>query len=610
MKSNTFWVFLLFTLFASLGHAQTITISTDRPNPNEIVHEGIYIQVEISSTYEIQNVQANVENRSVPLAVALANIWTNTIPTTGLSYGGKTLTIIATDVFGNSNQVQRTISYDLPPTMSVNSPSFGFVVRTNLPVDVVGMDDSPTNPTVQLWNFVPDTVIVQSSGSLKTNMVLASPQVLDYFFLTKDTAGQTVHTHRLIYVEMSSNLVEVARVSDGEIQDAQPDRILFTSIDNHGGLIGNYDSSTDFRLMFKSRLDGTETLVNEEIGTNFVGEFLTPQGVLFVLPDGFRQWQNGTLLSYVPLYPSSLPLVRGSFAACNGNYAHLLGLYLCDLVSTNVYVITNSASLMSLDLAADGDVVFIPPPSLDSTHPVFRFRNGVNTLLASDPVNTNSNPKTDGNNICYIKTTSTNQILMLITNGVETPIASGLAIGSDLQINNGWIAYSRNSGSGTMQVWRRSPEGANTQLTFFGSSSTVTALAANGEIAIFNGLELYISKGTWPPVDIVSSPTILSNFLIPALKPFWQVDRWYATLGGSLFQIHTGLPQIQRVNLTNGVMQLDIMAAAGQHVVTQTSSNLADWVDLATNNIADESVLQVVDPATNTSAKFYRLKAQ
>jgi len=147
-------------------------------------------------------------------------------------------------------------------------------------------------------------------------------------------------------------------------------------------------------------------------------------------------------------------------------------------------------------------------------------------------------------------------------------------------------------------------------LTFFGSSSSVAALAPNGEVAVYNGLELYISKGAWPPVDIATSPAMLFNSITPSLKPFWQVDRWYATLGGSLFQIFTGSPQIHKLAISNNVAKLDIMAASGQRVVTQVSSNLTDWVDLATNNISDGANLNVTDGTSAAPGKFYRLKVQ
>ena len=150
-------------------------------------------------------------------------------------------------------------------------------------------------------------------------------------------------------------------------------------------------------------------------------------------------------------------------------------------------------------------------------------------------------------------------------------------------MNNGWMAYTRDAGTGQYQVWRRSPDGATVQLTFFGSSSTLGALAPNGEVAFYNNSHLYISKGNWPPADVGLTP---SNYLGPFLRPFWQNGRWYATLGGSLFQIYTG-PQIISPQITPNTFRFDILGAIGQHIVSQSSTDLLHWTDLATNNIAD-----------------------
>ena len=227
-------------------------------------------------------------------------------------------------------------------------------------------------------------------------------------------------------------------------------------------------------------------------------------------------------------------------------------------------------------------------------------------MLASDPNTIFDYPQTDGSNVCsIIFPPGPNSMLVFLTNGATVKIADSPI---EYQMNNGWIAYTRNAGTGQYQVWRRSPEGATVQLTFFGSSSTLGALAPNGEVAFYNDSHLYISKGSWPPADAGLTP---GSYLGPYLRPFWQNGRWYATLGGSLFQIYTGNLQIISPQISANTFRFDILGAIGQHIVSQSSTDLLQWTDLATNIIADDASLGVTDTGLlGVPAKFYRLRLQ
>ena len=77
------------------------------------------------------------------------------------------------------------------------------------------------------------------------------------------------------------------------------------------------------------------------------------------------------------------------------------------------------------------------------------------SLLASDPNTYFDHPQTDGGNVCCIIFTGTNSLLVFLTTGATLKIAD---YPIEYLMNNGWMAYTRDAGTGQYQVWRRSPE--------------------------------------------------------------------------------------------------------------------------------------------------------
>src|SRR5215216_5247477 len=111
--------FVLFLGRVGSSDAQgNISIAVSQPASGALVGDALLVAVSINSTFELQLVTATVETRTTNLLSSGVG-WTNTVFLAGLARGQKTLTVMASDVFGNSNQVQRTFIYDLPPTLTV-----------------------------------------------------------------------------------------------------------------------------------------------------------------------------------------------------------------------------------------------------------------------------------------------------------------------------------------------------------------------------------------------------------------------------------------------------------------------------------------------------------
>jgi hypothetical protein len=581
---------IVFSSQIQQSYSQSVSVTINSPPFNMVAHENLYVSVQVTSTYQLQSCQAFVEDRTNQLTSS-PPYWIGTLSLAGLARGNKVLTVVATDVFGNSNQAQRSFVYDLPPTLSVTAPPNGTVVRSNLHVTASANDDGPTPPIIDAVDQ--SNFYARGTNTLDTNIFLADGQALTLTIRATDSLGQTTNITRQVYVVLSSNLVEVARVSAGEIRDMDGDRILFVS--NNG--------STNL-LMNKSRSTGTENVVYQT--TDSVGiTYLTPSGVAFEAPMNdssltrVYEDRNGSLLDRGPLGDGAI-VRKGNFLFWGNGF--LSSIFVGDLLTTTTTTITNNLGGYNNFFHSDGTILLtggVP------SHSIVRYRAGVFSVLASDPNTYFDHPQTDGSNVCCIIFPPGGSTLVFLTNGTTSKIADTPI---EYQMNNGWIVYTRDAGTGAYQIWRRAPDGTTVQLTFYGTSSTVGALAPNGEVAFYNNSHLYISKGSWPPADVGLTS---GNYLGPYLTPFWQNGCWYARIGGSLFRINTGSPQIISPQATANAFSFEIVGAIGQHVVSQSSTDLVHWTDFATNNIADGASMGVTDTGlAGVPAKYYRLKLQ
>lgn len=626
---------VLSSLFAVLGYlthssAQTVSVNVVLPTSGaQIRNNQLYIAATVASTYEVQGVQATVEGLNTSLVYlpsAYSNYvfgtfepkpgWAGTISLAGLARGSKTLIVTATDAFGNTNQVQRSFTYDLPPTLTVTAPADGAVARPGLQIAATATDDAPDGLVIRVYsgNNYDSPLLLSSSSPLNTNLTFNDPDgtFIDLTFQAWDSVGgPPAITSRRIYVQSSSNLVEVANVTGGRIVDAQPDRFLFVT-----------PQDGPSRAYIKSRSNGSETPIFAHSNLVVNGGFLSPQGAILVASASpyagfttgyglFQSFGESEIEHGTHGLGAIVVAAKGNFAAwgwgSGGGFTPRLNI--TDLQTTNTSLITNATGFsgFSYDLASNGDVVFSLAQAWDS-HSIFRYRNGLVTLLASNPSNQTTNrleyPKTDGTNVYYIYITPTNQALKMIAESGESILAEGISIDQNYLLNNGWLAFAK-SGGGQMQIWRRSPAGINTQLTFYGTSSTLAALAPNGEVAFYNGPHLYISKDTWPPVEVA--------FTTPGsgLTPFWQDGRWCATLGRSLFQIYTGVPRLISRAIHADKFGVSLIGARGQQLVTEASSDFSNWIPVSTNQITDGANLEVEDAVNaNVQGKFYRLRTQ
>jgi hypothetical protein len=87
-------------------------------------------------------------------------------------------------------------------------------------------------------------------------------------------------------------------------------------------------------------------------------------------------------------------------------------------------------------------------------------------------------------------------------------------------------------------------------------------------------------------------------------KFFWQGDTLYFRLGDSLFALNTP------VSLTAGwapagQFKIGVSALNDVRVITQSSTNQVNWINISTNFVSHTNSVVVLDPIS-APAKFYR----
>lgn len=197
------------------------------------------INVTVNSPNLLSSVVASIGNASTPLTFGSAG-WSGTLNLSSLPGGAATLTIVATDVTGDSASTSRAVTHSREPTLTIDTPN-NSVARPclHLKVTCTSIAGSPC-----------DSITVVSSSPQAPGVILAfaklaagspGPLVLDQtvslatfegqqtrFNVVGRNVGGVESTSRqlMTYVDTSPTLIQVEEV-DGRILDFDDARILF-----------------------------------------------------------------------------------------------------------------------------------------------------------------------------------------------------------------------------------------------------------------------------------------------------------------------------------------------------------------------------------------------
>ncbi len=579
-----------------------INISIIQPAAAALVGDDLWAVVTVSSTFEIRSVVARVEDRQASLVFSPTAYsdrfgtwpgWTNTLSLVGLTRGPKMLTVEASDFLNNSAQAQRTFVYDRKPVLTVTAPLAETVARPQVHIAAGCTDDDPVGCSLSV--SAGGAVVANARDSIDQVVSLSrfEGSATTLHFEAVDSAGQRTIADIPIYVESSIRLSEAASVP-ASIWDVQPDRILWLQSTSDRGI-----------LKIRQRATGQDTVAMNEPGRWPRYGYLTPEGAIFVE-------QRGDVLTALVYERRSDVLVELGFPnssaslVANGNFAiWSMGgtLILRDLATGANTTVSTSAGNWKNDVAANGDVVY-----WGGDFDIYRYRDGKTAQLTADTALWNSYVLTDGINVIYRKhdpCCGAQRFGLALHDGSGETMLTPLELrplepgpGSDYQVNNGWVAFTRLGTGGQLQVGTRSPPGTETQIPFFGDSSRIEALAPNSEVMFRHGRR-FLSRSGAMPIDINSGLG----------RIFWQDGHWWVIIGRSLFQVQ---PDNRPVNLdqarlaANGRFTFRLNGGDGQSVVIQASTDLVHWTDIATKTLSGASV-DFEEPATlDFDHRFYR----
>ena len=510
------------TKYADVRIAAPIDLNIQSPVLGQKINAGLNVAVSFTSAYDVKEFRASVEGRETLLTLS-GSTATGTILLDGLSQGSKHLRVVGTDVFDNTAAAYREFFYDKTPTLRVFSPVNGMVARQpSVPVSAECQDDDPAG--CQLVVLVAEIVggiprggnpVANGSTRIDTAVDLSAYQGKPVLMTirARDSSDQGTEISRTIYLENSARILEVDTVGGG-ILDASPDRILFIET-----------SSSSNVVKIKDRTSGLQTVVMDLGGSAAAYGYLTARGAIFSTtgPNRVYEWRDQALLDLGDISITGWLKSQGAFAIWSkyleGNASALL---LRDLSRGTTATIDNSAILPTADVAENGRVVW----KSQLFGGIRVYDNGVETTLPTGSIGIISGLLTDGSNVVYSEAPKLSPYSTRLNDG-STEIILSTDSSAHFAINAGWVGFYRRGNLNQFHVWIRSPQGAESQRSFFATTSAINHLASDGEAMILNEGRRYLSglAGTLTEIGMDYGRSMKLE------------GKWHIVSGASLFEV-------------------------------------------------------------------------
>jgi len=496
-----------------------IAIEFVNPVPTQFVEAQFSVSVEITSVFQLSSVTAQVGEFTDDLTYAPASDeWSGFFDVADTpSPSFQTVHYTATDVAGNIARTAVLVRLDRLPEVTLSAPLDDALAAPSIRTTATCTDDAPggcesliisIDGSVDVEKVVAQSTVDQEISLAEFDGEVVELRAIGADALRPDTIPHATSKVRTVYVDASDHLTRVAGGGTGTLIDASATHLLTVDGFRFDGL----DTDT---LRLVDRGSGQSTVIHAVPREKARQGALFPGGVIFLTgetEETLREWRNGT--------PSVLATEVVSFKA-KRPYAIWWtaqdGLIRRELTSgTNVSV--PGAANTGNDVAITGEVAF-----WNSTpYEIFFFDGDMTTQLTNDGGGSiaNSYPVTDGINVVYrrqaLPAAPPDASIRLSDPGGEITLAShvtrgigGLEPGEDYQVNDGWIAFVRPDAAGSLQVWRRSPAGVETQVSAFGSSSRIESMGPSGEIVFTSDAtgtsRRYRAPVGGPPTDIGSA---------------------------------------------------------------------------------------------------------
>ncbi|WMX58054.1 Ig-like domain-containing protein [Peribacillus sp. R9-11] len=548
-----------------------ISFSIISPTSNTTKNDELKVIIsKPNSTYQVSQVKAKVEGKEILLTYDNNAYgehlpgWVGTLNLNGLSRGIKTLEVTVYDVYGNAVAKQTTFKYTQPPGLNIISPkSFDFT-NGKLRITAEASDLAGETSTIGVYASSNDegygTKLLERVNRIDETVDISKYNGKEIYmtFVVSNESGGTFTTTREIYVDNSPLLSPKDRI-DGEILDYKDNKIL-------------YRTNNDIRI--KDLHTTNETLVFSHSINKVDYGFLTPLGVMLVvqnvdpyyISNSLYEYKNGTLTYLGRLNSNSSLKVNGHYAIWNGDLKPLstpgiasgVELYLKNLESDNITLVSNEAGNWMNNVTSNGDVIYWSGYGWNGSgdtifnYNIYKYSNGNTSRLSSDGSYFNVYPVSDGSLTVYERHryNENTHFLILNVDGKDETIATSsndFSPGRDYTINNGYVAYT-NYINGTKQIfiWK---DGISNQITYLGSDTSIVSLNANGDvIARFSNGYYFIKNDGSQPIKLYTI----------GLNNYWVNNELYGVIGGELLRIETKPVIVTGVTLSKTNLELKI----------------------------------------------------
>jgi hypothetical protein len=465
--------------FSARGASTSTDVKVTVPSPTagQTVGEAMAVVATVTSTYQIATVTASAAGTTIPLTLGTYQCsrmstcpgWLGTISLAGQTRGTVSLVVTAKDVLGNTTNVVVSVVFDKAPVVLVSAPLDGTVARPSTNIVAACTDDDPAG-CKSLTATIAGKVVATGTDSISQSVDLSASEGLSVTVVVTgvDSIGQQVTISRTVYVESSARLFVKAEVS-GTVWDALGTRVLYLDTSGATPALKVQDTATG----------ATQVL---ETGPDLVGTwgcygFLTATGAIYAHGDvGARvypycwvfEWRDGITTKLDGLNSCQSLMVAGNWATYSTQFWGVdipISKWRRDLVAGTSTLVSTAGDNNGFPVASNGDVVYA------ATGTVYRWRGTAQALGSG------YGPVTDGVNVVYSRTGGT----FLNDGSIETVLTT--SPGSGYMAAGGNVAYGVNDIANASQVWRHGSRGEE-QLTIFGSSSVIDAIAPDGAVVL------------------------------------------------------------------------------------------------------------------------------
>ncbi|MFO1274170.1 MAG: hypothetical protein U1F50_21280 [Rubrivivax sp.] len=500
-------------LASAANNSADVQVSTRSPSRGQIVGETVTLDATVTSTYQIASVVASAGGVSAPMHF-VSGAWTGSLSLAGRARGSVGVVVTATDVHAHVTDDVVLVQLDRTPQVVVTTPTDAALARPMIKLKASCSDDDESG-CASIVATVGDTVVARGRGSIDVEVDLSAFEGRQITLVVQgtDTAGQSTPVSRRLSVESSPALLSVAEVA-GTVWDATTGRVLFLDTSGATPMLKLLDIGANVTrtLETSSGLLGSSSFNSSPNG------FLTPSGVVYMRldPSASGGSPQGSLLQWrTDVAATPVLFALGEHLRANGDwiaYDSPGGLCRRDLrgeVSDCVgdYFIDYGRNHQ---VGPNGDVVW--DDRTDDLVPIYdTFRWRGDTVLQLSNAHTgsmqNQGAISDGIHVVYQRAPrlgSPNSYEIIAHDGVAETILTPKQVFGSYAAAGGYLAYTVDDGAGVLQVWRRAPAG-DSQLTFFGSSSAVVAMAPDGSVLLEHGGRRLLAVPGSPLKDVGST---------------------------------------------------------------------------------------------------------